>query len=246
MAKELGFQPKSLMKNIPAPSQRWKAPVREWVRDLYEKKIGSRKQARGAARTPAVRKQVIEFRNPEHPWPDKPHIPELFLEDPTDSEDDEDVDAVWDEYAFQDRLGEPSQEDIGEQNTRMLRRQCLCRWAAQSIAVAMSKLPEVQRVAAFGAVAQPLEMEVPRFREFRRYRIEVLHECADLDLAVWMANLSGLKELKRAMSSGLSVVENTAWGGVAHHQVDVHVFDAGFVRRARKDDEGFDDENVPF
>jgi hypothetical protein len=48
------------------------------------------------------------------------------------------------------------------------------------------------------------------------------------------------------MSSGLSVVENTAWGGVAHHQVDVHVFDAGFVRRARKDDEGFDDENVPF
>jgi hypothetical protein len=41
MAKELGFKPKSLMKNIPAPSQRWKAPVREWVRDLYEKKSKS-------------------------------------------------------------------------------------------------------------------------------------------------------------------------------------------------------------
>jgi len=122
-----------------------------------------------------VRKQVIEFRNPEHPWPDKPHIPELFLEDPIDSEDDEDVDAAWDEYAFQDRLGKPSQEDIDEENTRMLRSQYLYRWAAQSIAVAMSELPEVQRVAAFGAVAQPLEMEVPRFREFRRYRIEVLH-----------------------------------------------------------------------
>jgi hypothetical protein len=39
-----------------------------------------------------VRKQVIEFRNPEHPWPDKPHIPELFLEDPIDSEDDEGFD----------------------------------------------------------------------------------------------------------------------------------------------------------
>jgi len=82
-------------------------------------------------------------------------------------------------------------------------------------------------VAAFGAVAQPLEMEVPRFREFRRHRIEVLHECADLDLAVWTANLSGLRELKRAMSRGLSLVQDTPWGGVAHHQVDVHIFDAG-------------------
>jgi len=29
------------------------------------------------------------------------------------------------------------------------------------------------------------------------------------------------------MSSGLSLVQDTAWGGVAHHQVDVHIFDAG-------------------
>ncbi len=150
------------------------------------------------------------------------------MEDPFESEgdEDEDVDAAWDKYAFQDRLEEPSEEDIDAENTRGLRRQCLYRWAAQSVAVAMSKLPEVRKVAAFGAVAQPLEMEVPRFREFRRYRIEVLHECADLDLAVWTANLPGLKELKRAMSSGLSVVQNTAWGGVANHQVDVHILDA--------------------
>ena len=41
MAKKLGFQPKSLIKNIPAPSQRWKAPVKQWVRSLYEEKFGS-------------------------------------------------------------------------------------------------------------------------------------------------------------------------------------------------------------
>jgi hypothetical protein len=321
MARELGFKPKSLIKNIPSPSQRWKAPVSEWVRDLYEKKIGSRKQARGAPATPAVRNQVIEFRNPEHPWPDKPEIPELVLEDAFDGfEGGEVEDATWDEYAFEDRFEEPSEEDIDQQNIRLLRQQCLYRWAAQSVAVAMSQLPEVQKVAAFGAVAQPLQTEVPRFREYRRHGIEVLHECADLDLAVWTANPPGLKELKRAMSSGLSVVEDTPWGGVAHQQVDVHIFDAGggayrgrlcafgqcpkprkmqclvpgcgeqpflqqfekyrfnsarfegepkvilfdrasgflvrppridakparFVRRARKDDEGFDDENVPF
>jgi hypothetical protein len=230
MAKELGFKPKSLIKNIPSPSQQWKAPVSDWVRALYEKKIGPRKQASGAPATPAVRNQVIEFRNPEHPWPDKPEIPELVLQDPIDFEGGEDVDAAWDMYAFQDRFEPPeppSEEDLQEENTRALRRQCLYRWAAQLLAVAMSQLPEVQRVAAFGAVAQPLEMEVPRFREFRRHRIEILHECADLDLAVWTANLPGLRELKRAMSSGLSLVQDTPWGGVAHHQVDVHIFDAG-------------------
>jgi hypothetical protein len=33
-AKELGFQPKSLIKNIPSPSQQWKAPVNLWLREL--------------------------------------------------------------------------------------------------------------------------------------------------------------------------------------------------------------------
>lgn len=40
MAKELGMTPKSLLKNIPGPKQQWKAPVKVWVRDLYEKKFG--------------------------------------------------------------------------------------------------------------------------------------------------------------------------------------------------------------
>jgi hypothetical protein len=44
MAKELGIGPRSLIKNIPAPTQRWKAPVEDWVRDLYEKR--QRKAAR--------------------------------------------------------------------------------------------------------------------------------------------------------------------------------------------------------
>jgi hypothetical protein len=216
MAKELGFLPKSLIKNIPSPSQKWKLPVGEWVRSLYEEKIGAPEQAGGAPGTKAMRNQVIEFRNPEHPWPDRPRIPELALDDLFESEDSEDVDL----------FEPPSEGDIDEENTLMLRHQCLFRWAAQSIAVAMSELPEVRKVVAFGAVAQPLKMEVPRFPQFRRHRMAVLHECTDLDLAVWTAVLSGLKELKRAMSRGLAFVQNTPYGGVAHHQVDVHVLDA--------------------
>lgn len=41
MAKKLGMIPKTLMKNVPASSQRWKAPVKEWIRDLYEKRFGT-------------------------------------------------------------------------------------------------------------------------------------------------------------------------------------------------------------
>ena len=51
-AKKLGFQPKSLIKNVPSPSQRWKMPVREWVRDLYEKKFG---RVRGKSLRPAAK-----------------------------------------------------------------------------------------------------------------------------------------------------------------------------------------------
>lgn len=226
MARELGFRPKSLMKNIPSPTQQWKMPVKDWVRSLYEKKIGPRRQpVPPPPATPAVPGNVVEFRNPEYPWPDRPEIPEHIFYDPTQSEDDDDSEE-W-EDPFEDSFEPPSESDVEEENVLMLRRQCLFRWAAQSIAIAMSKLPEVRKVAAFGAVAQPLEMEVPRFRQFRRHGVEVLHECADLDLAVWTADLSRLKELKRAMALGLSFVHDTPYGGVAHHQVDVHLLDAG-------------------
>ena len=65
----------------------------------------------------------------------------------------------------------------------------------RNLAIALSRLPEVRKVAAFGAIAQPLRMQVPRFGQYRRYRIEVPHECADLDLAVWLDDFSRLKEL---------------------------------------------------
>jgi hypothetical protein len=43
-ARELGIGPRSLIKNIPAPTQPWKAPVEDWVRNLYEQR--RRKAAR--------------------------------------------------------------------------------------------------------------------------------------------------------------------------------------------------------
>jgi hypothetical protein len=46
MAKELGFEPRSLLKSVPSPKQAWKAPVAEWVRELYAKRQRGSEQRR--------------------------------------------------------------------------------------------------------------------------------------------------------------------------------------------------------
>lgn len=35
-AKEMGLNPKSLIKNIPSKQQQWKMPVKEWLRDMWD------------------------------------------------------------------------------------------------------------------------------------------------------------------------------------------------------------------
>ncbi len=40
MAKEMGLNPKSLIKNIPNKKQQWKAPVQVWIQDMYEDRFG--------------------------------------------------------------------------------------------------------------------------------------------------------------------------------------------------------------
>jgi hypothetical protein len=41
MARELGLNPSSLIRNIPSPKQPWKAPVEEWVREMHRRRHGS-------------------------------------------------------------------------------------------------------------------------------------------------------------------------------------------------------------
>ncbi len=36
------MSPKSLLKNVPTPSQRWKLPVKLWIRELHEKRFGKK------------------------------------------------------------------------------------------------------------------------------------------------------------------------------------------------------------
>jgi hypothetical protein len=41
MAKKLGFRPDALVRARPDPKQKWKLPVKEWVRELYCERFGA-------------------------------------------------------------------------------------------------------------------------------------------------------------------------------------------------------------
>jgi hypothetical protein len=118
----------------------------------------------------------------------------------------------------------PSRRDIAEEDRLQLKQQRDFRVAADAAAAALASFPEVQKIALFGSVARPLVREVPRFQPYRRLGIEVLHECSDVDLAVWLTSVDRLRELGRARSQATSRLFDSVGVGVAHHQVDVFLF----------------------
>ncbi len=38
MAKEMGLNPRSLIRNIPSKSEPWKQPVKVWIREMYARR----------------------------------------------------------------------------------------------------------------------------------------------------------------------------------------------------------------
>ena len=48
MAKEMGLNPRSLIKNIPSKTEPWKLPVKDWICEMYRKRQAksARKKAR--------------------------------------------------------------------------------------------------------------------------------------------------------------------------------------------------------
>ena len=86
--------------------------------------------------------------------------------------------------------------------------------------------PEVQAIAVIGSVAKPLWKEIPRFSDFRRERIEVWHECADLDLALWIDQQNRLGEVRRAGDRALRKAYESGVGiSFVGHQMDVFLFE---------------------
>jgi hypothetical protein len=121
--------------------------------------------------------------------------------------------------------------EIEEQNRYLLRQQRQFRIAADVVAEAWSRFAEVEAVAVIGSVAKLLWKEIPRFREFRRARIEVWHECHDLDLALWLDHQERLGDLRRAAATALRDAYEAGRGiSVANHQIDAFLIEPGSDR----------------
>jgi hypothetical protein len=117
---------------------------------------------------------------------------------------------------------------IEQQNQLMVRRQREFRLAADVVADAWTGFAEVQAVAVVGSVAKALWKEIPRFSDFRRAGIEVWHECADLDLALWIDSQERLGSLRRAAAHALrAAFERGAGTSVVSQQLDVFMIEPG-------------------
>jgi hypothetical protein len=229
-AKEMGLNPRKLVKNRPNPSEPWKQPIHIWIRELYEKR--QEKQARKKAKqseSPEAEKVAL----PVVPVPPSGND---ALGDLEGGEGEEDAFAEdpgqepWDMPFPWQHTGPPSSREVGEENERMLRRQREFRLAADYVACAFAEFPEVQKVVLFGSVAVPLPTEVPRFREFRRAGIAIFHECKDVDLAVWLTDLGNLRALGKVRGRAVNQLLAETGAGVAHHQVEVFVMEPGTDR----------------
>lgn len=119
----------------------------------------------------------------------------------------------------------PSKRQIAEQNEYLLKRQQDFYEAARYVTCELSKIPEVRKIALFGSVASPLEIEVPRFNEYRKHNIAVYHECKDVDLAVWVDKVTSFEPFRLAVVNALKRLFTEKNLGVAIHQVDVFLIE---------------------
>jgi hypothetical protein len=157
---------------------------------------------------------------------------ELFRRADAGDISDEDFAEAWREIEEDTPV---SDGEIARENTAMLKRRESFRRVAELAAAGFGRLPFVRKVVLFGSVAAPPQKEVPRFRRLRRACAEIYHECKDVDLAVWADNLTQLRALKQAVSDATNlfnqkICHQEMLPGVAHHQVDVFLFEPGTNR----------------
>ena len=147
----------------------------------------------------------------------------------------DEFDEDWSDQSWQDRFKDEDQRalsdrGIEEANRGLLRRYRDFRHAADAVTAAWREYRQVAAVSLIGSVARDPWKEVPRFAPYRRARIELWHECKDVDLALWLSDMGNLNDLRRARARALRAAVDENRIGVATHQVDAFILEPGTDR----------------
>ncbi len=118
---------------------------------------------------------------------------------------------------------------IAKSDGRMVARQHAFRCAADTAAKALIPFKEVQAVALFGPVAVPLWKEIPDIEVYRRTGIALWHECARIDLAVWLDRFNQLSAMRTAIIRALTLDRGPAHQ-VTLEEMAVNLFEHGTDR----------------
>ncbi len=119
-----------------------------------------------------------------------------------------------------------SSAHLREQDQLALRKQARYREAAERIGYVASQVEWIDRLELFGSVAESLPRDKPRFR-WRDARFP-LHEVANINLAVWVTDLSQLDVLRHLISDLLQLmsIEKPMEPGVPHYAIDLFIMQA--------------------
>lgn len=222
MAKELGMSPRSLIKNVPNKTQQWKAPVKEWIRDLHEKRFAGRPHTAPPAHPPIAGARAGAPLSPEiRDWD------RLLSRIPLGQDW-----VQFQDLLLEDLTGPVTAGEIEEHNFMMLWRQKICRLTAEFVAAEAAKIPWVSKIVLMGSAAVPLKKEVPAFGRFHQSNIAVWRKCRDVDIALWVTECADVNPLRKARNRAITTAQQETDGGtnVPDHQIDMHLLEAGTDR----------------
>ena len=137
--------------------------------------------------------------------------------------------AVLEPDAKRYRDWDPSPEGQAESNRRLIERQRRFRRAADLAAKALIPFKEVQAVSLFGPVAMPLWKEIPDIDVYRQRGIALWHECAGVDLAVWLNRFNQLSSMRMAIIRALTMNRDSG-NLVALSEIAVNLLEHGTDR----------------
>ncbi len=134
------------------------------------------------------------------------------------------------DYEQMERLEEQREltpAGIARQNFIQLQRCRDFRSVADLVVEAWCRHSDVDAVSVICSVARTPWKEVPRFQPYRRDGIQLWHAWGDMDLAAWPYEKRDLDGLRKAKNKAVAGYRNDLGGGVASHQVDTFLLDAG-------------------